>query len=709
MVNGARAPRDSSTLLPVDSETRKAIEAYGPSRFTNRELSWLAFASRLVDLAEDDTLPTLERMKFLAILSQGLDEFFQVRIAGLKDQLASNNRLLSYDGLTPRGQLQQVKMVLDRLYARVTVAWRQLRKLLMSQGISIMEISEVDKDDKKYLREYFVTDIYPILTPLAIDPSHPFPYISNLSLNLAVRVKDDTDIRIARVKVPPLIPRFVPLPGENRFVLLEEVIATHIDLLFPNVVVGSTAFFRVTRNTDIILEEGEAEDLLALVETELRRRRFGRAVRLEVDEDVDPLVLELLVSELEIHPDDVYRQATPLGLDAMWSLYQLDLPDLKTPPPPLVTPPDLMDAMGEDRDLFAVMSERDILVHHPYESFSASVESFIAKAADDPDVLAIKQTLYRTSGDSTIVDSLVRAAEHGKQVAVLVEVKARFDELANISWARTLEEAGVHVVYGLVGLKTHLKAALVVRKEGDRLARYCHLGTGNYNARTAKTYEDFGLLTSNPEIGSDLTEVFNMLTGFSNPQSYAKVVLAPNVLRDYLTKLVRRETSKGPKGRIVIKVNGLVDPPMIDELYAASLAGVKVDLLVRGICTLRAGVTGLSENISVHSVVGSVLEHSRIYCFGGPSAAKTNVYLASADLMSRNLNRRVEALFPLEGAEIKGRVLDFLALELADDMRSWKLEPDASWIRLEAKRHINAQERLGELAMERFRLRIERR
>ena len=692
-------------------------DSSGSARFTNRELSWLQFASRLLDLAYDEMLPTLERLKFLAIFYQGLDEFFQVRIAGLKDQLAAHHRLLSPDGRTPREQLQSVKVDLDKLFIRVHALWGELCGDLERAGIEIIGVRDTSREERAFLRRSFADEIYPILTPLAIDPSHPFPYISNLSLNLAVRIdnvvqidsSDRSELKIARVKVPPIVNRFVELGTSGRFVPLEEIIADNVHMLFPNVEVVSTSYFRVTRNADIILEEGEADDLLELVATELRRRRFGRAVRLEVSTDTDADVAELLIRELDIHPDDVYRSAIPLGLDALWDLYRLDRPELKSPQPPTVPPVELVDQAGDTLDVFTILKDRDVLVHHPYESFSLSVESFIAQAARDPDVLAIKQTLYRTSGDSTIVNSLVEAAERGKQVAVLVEVKARFDELANITWAKTLEEAGVHVVYGLVGLKTHLKAILVVRKEGESLVRYCHLGTGNYNARTAKSYEDFGFLTSRQAFGEDLTEVFNMLTGFSDPERYQRLVLAPRFLRNYLSELIDAEGRKGEQGRIVIKVNGLVDPEMIDQLYRASQAGVEIDLIVRGICSLRPGIAGLSESIRVRSIVGSVLEHSRIYCFGGPDPLATKVFLSSADLMTRNLDRRVEVLFPLESNALRDRVLEFLDLELADDQRSWTLTAEHGWQRVVATKGVNAQELLGVAAFERSRARSDRR
>lgn len=687
----------------MELELLENIRSFGPDRFINRELSWLAFANRLVDLIEDCSVPLLERTKFLAIVFQGFDEFFQVRVAGLKDQLASNNRLRSPDGLNPREQLQAVKAEMDRVLARISALWPLLRSSLENEGIAIVEYSQLTEDELSYLNKYFVEDVYPILTPLAVDPSHPFPYISNLSLNLVVKVYGgaEDELRVARVKVPPLVPRFIQLLGSHRYVALEEVISAHAQLLFPGMSIGSRHFFRVTRNADLILEEGEADDLLLLVESELRRRRFGRAVRLEIDALAESDIVTLLIEELDLHPDDVYPMTIPIALDGLWSFYALDRPELKSEAAPLVPSPMIVGETGEVADIFSVLTERDVLVHHPYESFSASVEQFIAQAADDPDVLAIKQTLYRTSGDSTIVESLVRAAEQGKQVAVLVEVKARFDELANINWARKLEEAGVHVVYGLVGLKTHLKAALVVRKEGSQLKRYFHLGTGNYNAKTARSYEDFGLLSADPEMGADLTEVFNMLTGFSAKTHYLRLVLAPSELRNFLTMKIHEQSRLGAQGSIVIKVNGLVDPDMVDELYLASQSGVRIDLIVRGICSLRPGLPGLSETISVKSIVGSVLEHSRIYCFGGIDDAQCEVYLASADLMSRNLDRRVEALFPIEDEVAKRSVLETINLELMDDTRSWKLSGEGQWRRVPTTTGIHAQRRLAELALER--------
>lgn len=694
------------TLLGMDEMLIGRIEKFGLARYSNRELSWLDFAQRILDLVEDADTPTLEMAKFLAILSGGLDEFFQVRVAGLKDQLAASARLFSPDGLSPKQQLNAVRKRLEEVLVRQESLYSaRLLTALSLNGIEITNWSDLSKVDKAYLEEFFFEHVYPVLTPLAVDPAHPFPYISNLSMNFAVIVSDldGLDSKIARVKVPPLIPRFIAMPDGERYVLLEQVISAHLDSLFPEMSVGARSVFRVTRNADLTLEEEEADDLLVLVEMELRRRRFGKAVRLEIESDAQPEIVELLVRELDLHADDVYLVHIPLDLSGLWELHGLERPELKEVPAPSVTPVALADPIRAEVDIFSVLKEKDVLVHHPYESFSSSVEAFIEQAADDPDVLAIKQTLYRTSGDSAIVASLIKAAEAGKQVAVLIELKARFDEMANIAWARKLEQAGVHVVYGLVGLKTHMKAVLVVRKEADGLRRYAHLGTGNYNAKTAYTYEDFGLLSANQELGADLTEVFNFLTGYSRRTDYSKLILAPMTIRTRLSTLIDEQIARGSKGRIIIKVNGLVDPMLIDELYGASMAGVKVELMVRGICSLRPGVVGLSENITVVSIVGTFLEHSRVFCFGDPNPETATIYLGSADLMQRNLDRRIEALFPIDDLALKERVLEVLSLDWSDDSQSWILGSDGSWVRKDRLVGINAQETLARMATERNR------
>ncbi len=489
----------------------------------------------------------------------------------------------------------------------------------------------------------------PVLTPLAVDPGHPFPYISNLSLNLAVVVADPVsgDRRFARVKVPPLLPRFVALPDGERFVALEQVIAAHLDALFPDMEILGHFPFRVTRDADLTLQEGEADDLLAAVEMELRRQRFGEAVRLEVEDGCSDEVRALLTRELDLSDDDVYVVSAPLDLSGLWAVHDLDRPDLTDDTWAPTTQPGLATAGDAPVDIFALLRSHDVLVHHPYDSFSTSVEAFIEQAADDPDVLAIKQTLYRTSGDSPIVKALIRAAESGKQVATLVELKARFDEQANIAWARALEEVGVHVVYGLVGLKTHCKIALVVRQEADGIRRYCHVGTGNYNSKTARLYEDLGLLSADRALGADLSDLFNLLTGYSRRTDYRRIVLAPTSLRDRIVECIRAEAEAGDRGRVVLKLNALADAAVIDALYEASQAGVSIDLIVRGICCLRPGVPGLSENIRVRSIVGRYLEHSRILQFGRTDDGGGTLFIGSADLMPRNLDRRIEAVVPV--------------------------------------------------------------
>ncbi|MGA2802799.1 MAG: polyphosphate kinase 1 [Acidimicrobiales bacterium] len=680
-----------------------------PDRFLNRELSWLDFADRLVDLAADEALPLLERVKFIAILSSGLDEFFQVRVGGLKDHVAAGLRARSADGRSATQQLHDIRLKCIRLLARSDEVFESsIVPSLARAGLYFASIEELDTAEKARLLSVFEKEIFPVLTPLAVDPGHPFPYISNLSLNLAVLVEDPgtREQRFARVKVPPLLPRFVPLDGGGRFVALEQLIAANLPRLFPHMEIGRHHAFRVTRNADLDLEESEADDLLAAVETELRRRRFGRAVRLEVDRDMPPAVRDLLLEELELGPDDVYENSAPLGLSQLWALHAIDRSDLHEPTWVPMTQPRLATAGDGPVDLFAVLRERSALVHHPYDSFTTSVEAFITQAADDPNVLAIKQTLYRTSDDTAIVSALVRAAEQGKQVAALVEVKARFDEQANILWARQLERAGVHVVYGLVGLKTHSKIVLVVRREEDGLRRYCHIGTGNYNSETAKVYEDLGLLTADPAIGEDLTDLFNHLTGYGRPVTHRRIVVAPQGMRPWVLGEIAEEAAAGEAGRITIKVNGLTDPGVIDALYTASQAHVRIDLLVRGLCCLKPGVPGLSETITVRSIMGRFLEHSRIFRFGDPGGERPVRYtIGSGDLMERNLDRRIEVLVPVLDAELRARLEETLQLGLADDTNAWELGPDGTWTRVVPVLGLSVQRRLQELALERARRR----
>ncbi len=674
-------------------------------RFVNRELSWLDFNARVLALADDPSVPLLERVKFLAIFSSNLDEFFQVRVAALKDQVAANVGRISPDGRSPEQQLLDISdRVADLVVEQERIFLDEVVPALARAGIHLSSWEDLDDDDRKHLDEVFEHRIFPVLTPLAVDPAHPFPYISNLSLNLAVVVRDPHthERRFARVKVPPLLPRFVVLPDGERFVPLEQVIATHLEALFPGMEIEAHTPFRVTRNADLTLEEEEADDLLAAVEMELRRRRFGRAVRLEIDRSMPPDVRELLLRELDLTDDDVTTHRGPLDLVGLWKVHALDRPDLKDEPWPPVTPLRLQEAAEEERSLFSVLRERDLLVHHPYESFTASVEEFVRQAADDPHVLTIKMTLYRTSGDSPIVKSLIRAAERGKQVAALVELKARFDEQANIAWAKALEQAGVHVVYGLVGLKTHSKTLLVVREEHDGIRRYCHIGTGNYNPTTARLYEDFGLLTCDPELGADLTQLFNHLTGYSREVRYHRIVVAPRWLRPRIQDLILNEIDAGPQGRIILKMNSLADPEMIELLYRASQAGVEINLIVRGICCLRAGVPGMSERIRVRSIVGRLLEHSRIsYFANGAGPGRPTYLIGSADLMPRNLDRRVEALVTIEQPDLQARLWETLQLELADDVLAWTLEPDGTWRRERGPVGLDSQRRLRELAVQR--------
>jgi polyphosphate kinase len=675
------------------------------SPYLNRELSWLAFNSRVLALADDDQAPVLERVKFLAIFSSNLDEFFQVRVALLKEQQAARAGGTSPDGLTPSEQLRLVSAkVAEQLERQAEIFSKGVVPALAEAGIALSDWASLGEDDRAYLIDVFETRIFPVLTPLAVDPGHPFPHISSLSLNLAVVVRNSRtgERRFARIKVPPLLPRFIALPDNERLVPLEQVIAARLDVLFPGMEIESHCAFRVTRNADLDLEEGEADDLLEAIDLELRRRRFGRAVRLEIDSSMPDDVRGLLAHELDLGDGDVYETDTLLALGDLWALYALNRPDLKDEPWIPVVPPALANIDEPGESIFSVLRRRDVLVHHPYESFTASTEAFIRQAATDPHVLAIKQTLYRTSGDSPIVKALIDAAEAGKQVVVLVELKARFDEKANIAWARQLEQAGVHVVYGLVGLKTHTKTALVVREEPGGLRRYCHVGTGNYNSTTARIYEDIGLLSSDPDLCSDLTHLFNFLTGYSRHVPYKRLLVATTSLRTRLTELIRNEMNAPEgSGRIVMKMNSLVDWDLISTLYEAARAGTKIDLIVRGICCLRPGVPGLSENIKVRSIVGRYLEHSRIFAFGGRD--ERHYYIGSADLMPRNLDRRVEAVTPVADPALTARLQEILDVNLADDTLAWELGPDGEWDHVPPGRGCNTHDRLQELTLARAR------
>ncbi len=671
------------------------------SRYINRELSRLDFDERVLAMAEDPKLALLERVRFLAIFSQNLDDFFQVRVAGLKEQVLAAVAVSSPDGMSPLEQLKAIRTRVEGLISRqVAIYNREIVPALAQSGIALVRGEEVGKKELAQLHTVFREQIFPVLTPLAVDPGHPFPYISHLSLNLAVMVRDPQrrQQRFARVKIPPVLPRFIALVEGERYVPLEDVIALHLPALFPGMEIVAHHPFRVTRDGDLDDVDSDAEDLLAAIQTELRRRRrHARVVRLEVDPGMSAEVLELLTRELELQPADVYQIDGLLDMGSLSVLTQLDRPDLKEETWTPTTQPRLRGIAAEVPDLFAVLRAGDILAHHPYDSFATSVEAFVDHAAGDPDVLAIKQTLYRTSGPaSPIVRALIRAAERGKQVVALVEIKARGDEQANIGWARALEEANVHVVYGLLGLKTHAKVTLVVRRQDAHIQHSLHASTGNYNPSTARAYEDVSLLSSDSDLGADVTELFNLLTGYSRQSRYRKLLVAPTNLRAGITQLIEREGVVG--GRIILKVNNLIDQEIIDALYAASQAGAQIDLLIRSMCSLRPGVPGLSERIRVRSIVGQFLEHSRVFSFG--NGGRPEYYLGSSDLMPRNLDRRVEAVVPVTDSRLRQRLQQILDVSLADDVLAWELGPDGSWRRVPTVRGLNSHHRFKELAIE---------
>lgn len=653
--------------------------------YINRELSWLDFNARVLYEATDERNPLLERVRFLAIYAANLDEFFQVRVAGLKQQLAAGHSSPSPDGLTAGQALEAVRdRVLPQLAVH-TATFASLRSELAGHGIRIVEYDERPERHHE-LRSRFLDEIFPVLTPLAVDPGHPFPYISDLSLSLAVMVGDPEtgEHRFARIKVPPVLPRLVEV-AQHTYILLEQVIAANLDALFPGMEILGHHLFRVTRNADLDIEEDEADDLILAIEEELRKRRFGAAVRLEVERSLPAATRALLEHGLGVRPADVYEISGMLDLTALTAIADLDLPSLQPHPWQPVTPVRLLPPdEDEPADVFAAIRAGDLLVHHPYETFIGSVQRFIEQAAEDPDVLTIKMTLYRTSGDSPIVRSLIHAAERGKQVVVLVEIKARFDEQANIVWARALERAGAHVVYGLVGLKTHCKTLLVVRREGRGLRRYVHIGTGNYNQRTARLYVDLGLFTCDHELGADVTDLFNSLTGLSRQRTFRRLLVAPLSLRAGLAELIEDQVARQREhgdGRIVLKLNALVDPELIAALGRASRAAVPIDVIVRGMCSLRPGVEGQTETVRVRSIIGRFLEHSRIFLFG--QGDQERLFIGSADFMERNLDRRIEAVTPVRDAAARARLRQILELMLADDRRSWQLGPDDRWRRVE--------------------------
>ena len=690
--DGGPADDDEATSLDEhgldpaarDEGPAEATEVALPDgRFLDRELSWLAFNTRVLELAENPRLPLLERAKFLAIFASNLDEFFMVRVAGLKRRIAAGIARKAASGLMPREVHEAVLGTAHALMVRQADCFRhEVLPGLEDEGIEVIRWTSTTGSEREKLQGMFREKVFPVLTPLAVDPSHPFPYISGLSLNLAVVVRNPTTGTelFARVKVPPLLTRFVHV-GNQRFVPLEDVIAAHLGALFPGMEVLQHHTFRVTRNEDLEVEEDDAESLLKALERELMRRRFGPPVRLEVEQSIDPYVLDLLIDELGITREEVFQLPGPLDLRGLWTIYGIDRDDLKDDNFVPKTSRELSEVeTASAPDVLDTMRQREVLVHHPYDSFSTSVQRFLEQAATDPHVLAIKQTLYRTSGDSPIIDALIDAAEAGKQVLALVEIKARFDEQANIGWGRKLERAGVHVVYGLVGLKTHCKLSMVVRDDGDTLRRYCHIGTGNYHPKTARLYEDMGLLTTDPVVGEDISNLFNQLSGYSMNTSYRRLLVAPHSIRSGLVERIDREVAHhraGRPARIRFKCNSIVDEAIIDALYRASIAGVPVDVDVRGICAIRPGVPGMSDNVRVISILGRFLEHSRVYEFH--NGGEPEVWIGSADLMHRNLDRRVETLVRLDTPEHKAECAALLDLAFDPGTEAWHLGPDARW------------------------------
>ena len=691
-----------------------AIDLNAPKYYFNRELSWLEFNRRVLAEALDNRTPLLERLKFMAIFSSNLDEFFMVRVAGLKQQVEAGVTKLSADGRTPRQQLEAIAEILTPMVQQQHQHFEKvLKKELTKSGIHILNYVDLNQEQRTYINNFFEDYIFPVLTPLAVDPSHPFPYISNLSFNLAVVLKDPAFEQelFARVKIPKVLPRFVDLPEELRQghrgksgvwtgVPIEQIVTHNLEYLFPGMNILESYAFRVTRNADLSVEEDEADDLLLAIEQELQKRRIGGScVRLEIEASVPPDIRSTIMHELVLEEIDVYDIDGLLSLGDLMSFLALPLPELKDKPWTAVLPPRLSGLReqengesGEGETFFNVIRHGDLLVHHPYHSFSATVLRFVKEAAYDPNVLAIKMTLYRTSGDSPIIKALITAAQNGKQVVVLVELKARFDEENNILWAKKLENSGVHVVYGVTGLKTHTKITLVVRQEKEQIRRYVHIGTGNYNPKTAKIYTDLGLISCREELGADLTDLFNFLTGYSRQKSYRKMLVAPVSLRDRMIEMINREADncrQGKTGRIVAKMNSLVDRQVIQTLYEASQAGVEIDLIIRGICCLRPGLPEFSDKIRVISIIGRFLEHSRIFYFHNDG--KEEIYIGSADWMTRNLSRRVEAVTPIESSEILRDVQEILGVMLADNRTAWELQSDGTFIQRKPKKGEEAR------------------
>ena len=676
-------------LDDFDDNTPAESDDLPTDRYLDRELSWLAFNQRVLELAENPEVPLLERVNFLAIFASNLDEFFMVRVAGLKRRMVTGIAVPTNTGRSPQQVLDDISQMAHELQERHARAFHDLVKPQLDDAdIHIENWSDLGEADRERLDEVFSEQIFPVLMPLAVDPAHPFPYISGLSLNLSVRIRNPKTetTEFARLKVPPILSRFIPLPddgtGRQRYIPIEDLISNHVQELFPGMAVLEHHEFRVTRNEDVEVDEDESENLIQALERELLRRRFGPPIRLEITDDMDDVTLELLIGELGITSQEVYRLPAPLGLTGLFDISALDRPDLKYPPHLPITSTQLLPTEPtEEPNIFRSMRRGDILVHHPYESFATSVQAFFEQAAKDPHVLAIKQTLYRTSGDSPIIEALIDAAEAGKAVLALVEVKARFDEKANISWARKLEKAGVHVVYGLVGLKTHCKLTLIIRQEPDgTLGHYSHVGTGNYNPKTSRNYEDYGYFTADKQVGKELTRLFNELSGYAIEKKYRRMLVAPRYLRKGLLRLIKTETKNqnaGRPARIRLKMNSLVDEVIIDALYRASMAGVPIELWIRGICALVPGVTGLSDTIVVKSVLGRYLEHSRIFWF--ENAGSPTVYIGSADMMHRNLDRRVEALIHITDPAHIEQFDRQLSRGVSDEMQSWRLETDGTW------------------------------
>ena len=688
---GATADPASETAPihgPPSTVDAAPVDLRSPALYVNRELSWLEFNRRVLHEARDPRTPLLERVKFLSIFSSNLDEFFQVRVAGLRQQVAAHLSELTSDGMSPEDQLRAIPPVVGELQREEGICLTQeVIPALAERGIELITTQRgLSPEDLAWLEQYFTTNVFPVLTPLAVDPAHPFPYISNLSLSLAVILRGDGgEERFARVKVPKILPRWISLPGTHRYVPLELVISIHLEALFPGVEILASYPFRITRNTDLEIDPDEADDLLAVIQEEVRNRRFAEVVRLEVHPGMPESLRQLLLAEfnddqesegLELVPQDVYEVEGLLDASDLMTIASLDIPELRDPSFIPAAPVRLAGG----RNIFEVIREGDVFVHHPYESFAATVERFIQSATDDPDVLAIKMTLYRTGGDSHIARMLASAAERGKQVAVLIELQARFDEENNIRWAQRFEDVGVHVSYGVAGLKTHAKVILVVRREGDQIRRYVHIATGNYAPKTARLYTDFGLFTVDPDLGADLSDLFNVLTGFASPQGYRKLIVAPTGMRKRLVDMIRREIAHAEAGRparIFAKMNALVDAEIIGLLYEASRAGVAVDLLVRGICCLRPGLPGVSERIRVVSIIGRFLEHSRAWYFH--NAGDAEVHISSADWMPRNLDRRIEAAGPLETPSHRDAVRELLELMWRDNRQAWDLSADGTW------------------------------